>query len=231
MLWMVAPALPKFPERQERADEGADVEAEAKQTMLTENLEVDAVRVKGLVVARSEIDGPDILVPERPEPGAREGATHRYVPRRLEGLQPSYRGQVPRFDRLLFGDGAETIPESLGREGVEEHAPRGAPNYYEENHGQPKEGAPREREDDRDDRKAEGKLEDPLEPWSFLLAGEIEEDREDPTQSGADAIGIREEAHVGTEDPFSRSTAFHASPSASCAQYPERALDAVESEA
>src|SRR6185503_9845771 len=95
MLWMVAPALPKCPEGHERADEGAHIEAEAKQTVLTENLEVDAVRVKGLVVARSEIDGPDILVPERPEPGAREGATHRYVPRRLEGLQPSHRRHVP----------------------------------------------------------------------------------------------------------------------------------------
>ena len=39
MLWMVAPALPKCPEGHERADEGADIEAEAKQTMLTENLE------------------------------------------------------------------------------------------------------------------------------------------------------------------------------------------------
>src|SRR5438046_10184924 len=117
MLRMVAPALPESPEGQQRAGECANVEGEAKQAVLAHDLEIDAVRVKGLVVVRSEVEGPDIRVPEGSEASAREGMTDRDVPRGLERLQTTHRGHVPRLDRLLLRDGAETLPESLGGEG------------------------------------------------------------------------------------------------------------------
>src|SRR5213083_384609 len=114
---MVAPAFPEPPEGQQRADEGSDVETEAEQSVLTEDLEIDAVRVEGLVVVWSEIEGPDLLARERHEPGAREGATDRDVPRRLEGLQAPHRRHVPRLDRFLLGDGLKAFPETFGSQG------------------------------------------------------------------------------------------------------------------
>src|SRR5262245_10956270 len=139
VLRMVAPPSPQSPQADQRAYEGSDVEPEPQEAVLTEDLEVHAVRIEGLVEARAVVDSPDVLVPQGPEPRPREGAAHGYVPGRLERLQAPHRGHVPRLCRLLLADGAESIPETLGRERRgndaehenscrESHAPGGTPN-------------------------------------------------------------------------------------------------------
>src|SRR5215467_7184128 len=113
---VVAPALPESPEHQERANEHPHVETEAEQTVLPEELEVDAVGVVRAPVARTIVDGPNIRGRERLEPSPCEWSADRDVPGGLEGLNPARRGLVACGCRLLLGDGFEANPESLGRQ-------------------------------------------------------------------------------------------------------------------
>src|SRR5215831_8296487 len=99
---MVAPAPPQSAQADQRAHEGSDVEPETQEPVLPEDFEVHAVGVEGLVVARTEVDGPDVLVPHGPEAFTREGAVYRDVPGRLERLQAPHRGHVPRLLRFLL---------------------------------------------------------------------------------------------------------------------------------
>src|SRR5262245_53507217 len=114
---MVAPALPKPSERQHGADQYSHVEAEAEQAVLAEHLEVDAVSVEGPAEAWAEIDRPDRLGRERPEPGASEWVVDRDVPSGLEGLKPAHRGPVACLGRLLLDEGFEPNPEPLRGQG------------------------------------------------------------------------------------------------------------------
>src|SRR5215510_5242761 len=114
---MIAPAPPQSFKADEGAHEDSDVQPEAEKAMLTEDFEIHAVCVEGLVIVRAVVDGPDVLVPQGPEPCARERTAPRDVPGRLERLQTPHRGHITRLRGLLLLDRPEAVPEALGREG------------------------------------------------------------------------------------------------------------------
>src|SRR5215831_4580843 len=216
---MIAPAPPQSSQADKGAHEGSYVEPKPQETMLTEDFEVHAMCIEGFVKARAVVNGPNVLVPQRSEPRSREWAAHRDVPSRLERLQTPHRGHVSGLHGLLLLDRAEAVPEALGCQwsgydpyhehgGGEPHPPRRAPHDDEEHEGQPQVGAAGEREDDREDGAREGDLEDALEPGPLLVAREVEEDRKDHAEGGPDVVGVREEAHVGTEDPVALGRCF-----------------------
>src|SRR5215470_4278664 len=166
---MVPPALPEPPERQEGAHHESHVEGETEQAVLTENLEVDTVRVEGLPEDGAVVDRPDLLGREPPEADAGEWSAYRDVPSGLEGLDSTRRGCVARLGRLLLGDGCEPNPKPLRGQGCgedpdreqgdgETQSPGRAPDQDEAHDRQAQEGSARVREDGRDNGAAERDL-------------------------------------------------------------------------
>src|SRR5262249_40012419 len=111
---MVAPAPPDPSQRQERADDRTEVETEPEKTVLLEELEVQAVSVRGRKVVRAVVEQPEISIVESSKAGPLEGMLESDTPCRLPGLDPRCGRPIARLGGVLLRDGVEPIPETLG---------------------------------------------------------------------------------------------------------------------
>src|SRR5882672_1209943 len=129
VLRMPAPPLSDAPQAHERADEDEEIETQAQEAMLFEQLEVETVSVSHGQEVASVVLEPDALVPQRSEAGPGERAIDRDVPGGLPGLDASLGRAVSSLLCFLLPDGIDALRETVrkvgeGHQGSDEKARR-----------------------------------------------------------------------------------------------------------